>query len=1075
MAVTDQERLLLILEAQTRNFEREIKRAQSVADLEAAKIQRSFERSNRNVARGFNQLGRDMRTAIAALGVGLVVRDAVTLADTWTTVGNRLAFAGIQSERLAQTQQDVADIASRTRSDLDATADLFARMFRSSQDLGASQERVLRVTEIVSKALAGAAQSERQGAIRQLGQGLGSGRLQGDELRSILENSRPIAEAIAREFDTTVGNLRKLGQEGVLESRRVFEAIERAGNDIDAAFARTTFTVADAFTRLRTEAARFVGTNDQTSSSIRGLTRLVDAVADNFELLANAVVVVATVMGGAFAGTAIARAVGGLVQLRLSATAARGALAFFGGPLGIALTALGGTLAYVATQTDLLTSSAEALQRAGDSSFRALNELINLQEDIDAIGEAGETAGEGIAEIATAADQARRQLDELSNTASDAGEDLGDLAAVSLAMAEAERQRSVETLRAAAADQAAAAAIVRRNATFRQIADDNRIRLTPFAQRLFNALEVPDVRLPAFQLPAGELTEEERDQVAQAERLQELFDGAADAAGGIDLSVFQQILGLRTGSADASEDEANATERTAAAQARARVDLERQAELSLARLRHEYDRLSALEDAEAIDKRTAAYVDAGRAATEARATAEAEVRAEREAMNAEAQRSYRIGLLQDDIDIARLQNNIALADVLSDQLETQTLARRISEEQRVSEAEGLRRATEQVQRRRAVINEERAHGLELRALETEIQAAQLRGDTASERALARKLELEERILDLRREGVGEEAAISRAEAEIAALEQADMQGHFRSWFTGGVTAALEGDLGEFFQSWLQERAAAGLESALNDIADVLFDSFKGVLSQVIQSGQDGLGQAVAAVFAGGATGGLNQLGEESAKAADALGTVLTAAAADAATKTALTGAAAAASASQQTAATGSVVVASATLAKGLLAAAAAAQAFAAAGNGGGGGDIAKVLISAFSRGGGKFGGFKAGGGYMNAGAGYWVGERGREFVVPQTPSFVFPAGAIEGLSALGKLTRTQGQPAKVNVSVLNQSGVAADASVQTRQTADGLQLDILLTRQTDKALRSGQLNGAMREQFGARGPRIRRS
>ena len=977
---TDQERLILLLEANHRNFERALSQAERTADRRFAAIERRAQNSVQKVNQDFRNFADQARTALAALGVGLIARDVIELGDAWTRTGNMIAAAGVNVDQVATVQGLVADIASRTRSNLEATADLFGRMYRSSEDLGASMSDVLAVTELVSKALSGADQSERAGAIRQLGQGLGSGALQGDELRSILENSRAISEAIAAEFDTTVGNLRKLGAAGQLESRRVFQAILNAGSDIEARFANTTFTVADAFQHLRTEAARFIGTNEQTKESTRALTRLIDFAANNFEMLASAAIVAASYIGGAFAGVALGRAVAALrlmiTEMTLSGLKAKSlqtALAFFGGPLGIALTAAGVGMAYLATQTDAFASRAETIQRAEDSLYSALQVIAGLETVTEEAAESADNLAEAHGDVATLTDEANSALDRMTTSSEGAAEQLSIQERAARGLAEAERERAIATLSAAAANQADMRIQLLRD----QAVNRARPRGSTFA-----GMGIPRQR------PEVEAERIARDLEALAESERIINDG---------LAALQERRAAPGGNGNGNGNGNGGA--GAADRGRQLADLRAAAELSLARLRHEEARVRELEDIEQIDKRTTAYVQTGIAATVARAQAESEVRAEREAMNAEAERTYQMQVLQDQIDLARISNNIALADVLQDQYEIQRRTRELVDLKATSEEEATRLATEYVQARREATNIERQHNLDNRQLETELEAARLRGGAAAERALRRRLDLEERIKALRQEGLKEDAATARAEAEIAALEQADFQGQFRRWFTGGITAALEGDLDEFFENWIRERAAAGLENALNEVADILFDSFRGVLTNVIRSGQDGLGQAVAAVFAGGATGGLNQLGEDAAKAGEALSGVLAASAADAAAQVAMTGVAAAANAAKETAAAATktsadfqVVASSIVLAKSLLAAATAAQTFAASGGGGGKGGFIASIASQFL----KFGGGKASGGPVAPGNWYMVGEHGPEPFVPAVPGFIIPNGAFGG-------------------------------------------------------------------------------
>ena len=75
--------------------------------------------------------------------------------------------------------------------------------------------------------LAGATASESAGAFLQLSQALGSGVLRGQELNSILEQAPLIAQAIATEMGTTVGALKKFGEEGQITSEIVIAALSR--------------------------------------------------------------------------------------------------------------------------------------------------------------------------------------------------------------------------------------------------------------------------------------------------------------------------------------------------------------------------------------------------------------------------------------------------------------------------------------------------------------------------------------------------------------------------------------------------------------------------------------------------------------------------------------------------------------------------------------------------------------------------------------------------------------------------------------------------------------------------------
>ena len=62
--------------------------------------------------------------------------------------------------------------------------------------------------------LAGASSIEATNAFRQLAQALGSGRLQGDEFRSISEQIPTLLKPVADELGTTVGKLKEFSSQG---------------------------------------------------------------------------------------------------------------------------------------------------------------------------------------------------------------------------------------------------------------------------------------------------------------------------------------------------------------------------------------------------------------------------------------------------------------------------------------------------------------------------------------------------------------------------------------------------------------------------------------------------------------------------------------------------------------------------------------------------------------------------------------------------------------------------------------------------------------------------------------------
>jgi hypothetical protein len=86
--------------------------------------------------------------------------------------------------------------------------------------------------------------------------------LQGDELRSVLENMPLLAEALAKQLGVGIGELRKLGSEGKLTADRVFPALLRATEDLGAQLDKAPLSLSRAFGQLQVATDGFLGHRD---------------------------------------------------------------------------------------------------------------------------------------------------------------------------------------------------------------------------------------------------------------------------------------------------------------------------------------------------------------------------------------------------------------------------------------------------------------------------------------------------------------------------------------------------------------------------------------------------------------------------------------------------------------------------------------------------------------------------------------------------------------------------------------------------------------------------------------------
>ena len=191
--------------------------------------------------RNVNGFGKSLDRARVAAGLfvaGLAARNLANTADQFRNIGNQVRVTASAGEDVVASTGEVFRIAQRSRAEFQATATTYTRLKRVSKEFGATQAQVLVATEAIQKSfqVGGVTAKEAAGSALQLSQALGAGRLNGDELKAILEGNRVLSEAIAKEFGVGVGQLKLLGEQGKLVSNKVFTSILKSAKEIDEAF-----------------------------------------------------------------------------------------------------------------------------------------------------------------------------------------------------------------------------------------------------------------------------------------------------------------------------------------------------------------------------------------------------------------------------------------------------------------------------------------------------------------------------------------------------------------------------------------------------------------------------------------------------------------------------------------------------------------------------------------------------------------------------------------------------------------------------------------------------------------------
>lgn len=264
-----------------------------------------------------NSSATSITRLISAATAGLSIRAVVDYADSWTMVNARLGLVTESSQELADVQRQLFGIAQESRAEFEATATLYTRLRQSSRQLGLASKDYLQITRTVTQALAieGRGAQEVTATIRQLSQAFGSGRLAGDELRSVSENASLLFNKMAESLGLTTGEFRKLASEGKISIEQVAQAILASGAAIDAQAKHLPTTVGGALTQLRNSVQRFVGETNTALGATTKLVGLINALGRQFDSNRAAVETFAFVLGASVLVKAALAARAALLQL----------------------------------------------------------------------------------------------------------------------------------------------------------------------------------------------------------------------------------------------------------------------------------------------------------------------------------------------------------------------------------------------------------------------------------------------------------------------------------------------------------------------------------------------------------------------------------------------------------------------------------------------------------------------------------------------------------------------------------------------------------------------------------------
>ena len=366
------------------------------------------------------------------MATALGAREISGLLDSYTRFQNALKVAGLEGEQLAGVQERLFTLANRNGVALEAIGTLYGRAAQSADTLGASQEDLLKFTEAVSASLriTGTSTEEASGSLLQLGQALGSPRVQAEEFNSIVDTMRPLLVEAAKEIDGTGGSLdgliRRLkdAQGPGVSNIELFEGITGAMERLREQADSTALTLEAGFTNVSSALTKYFGEADQANGVSLALGAAMQTLANNLDILIPALAVIATSMGVQMVGSAIAgtNAMFALQAAMAGAATTTEALGFAMAGLGralpfLAITAVVGALGYMALESRRASAEVAALKTEADRTAEEADAMeARLRAagiETDNLGASAQTARSDMVDLTGGMEGARQKAAEL--------------------------------------------------------------------------------------------------------------------------------------------------------------------------------------------------------------------------------------------------------------------------------------------------------------------------------------------------------------------------------------------------------------------------------------------------------------------------------------------------------------------------------------------------------------------------------------------------------------------------------------------------------------------------------------
>lgn len=300
---------------------------------------RRYEQTTNNIRHSANAAAESFRNMFLAFAGFHALQATAHLADQMQSLEARVGQLPQTITSAGEAFDVVSARATGARQSIDAYTNFYIKLQNAGKDFIKTQEEGLLVTDTISKALivGGATAQEQSSALLQFGQAIGSGVLQGDELRALSEAAPQFLDGLAKAIGVPRMELKKFASEGKLTSKMVIDGVKAMSSEFDERFKNMPLTIGQSTTIIGNRWAVFLNRLNRQSGAVTGIANFFLKMFDKIEHGLDSMV---DFFGGAtqtlkFFGIVLAAALAPMIFRN-----AAGAIAFFLSPAGLMLAGL---------------------------------------------------------------------------------------------------------------------------------------------------------------------------------------------------------------------------------------------------------------------------------------------------------------------------------------------------------------------------------------------------------------------------------------------------------------------------------------------------------------------------------------------------------------------------------------------------------------------------------------------------------------------------------------------------------------------------------------------------------------